>query len=54
MVKRQRFNLHGDIEYLKSTFMIFPQRVGLGPDVNQLNLLVAMKNEAASCIPNVN
>ena len=30
MVKRERFNLHGDIEYVKSTFMIFPKRVGHG------------------------
>ena len=34
--------------------MIFPKHVGLGLDDNQLNLLVAMENEAASCDPNVN
>ena len=49
--ERERFNLHWDIEYVKSTFMIFPKRVGLGLDVN---LLVATENEAASCNPNVN
>ena len=50
----ERFNLQRNTEYVKSTFMIFPKHVGLGLDVNQLNLLVAMENEAASCDPNVN
>ena len=39
---------------MKLTFIIFPKRVGLGLDVNQLNLLVAMENDAATCNPNVN
>ena len=49
--ERERYNLQCDIEYVKSTFMIFPKRVCLGLDVN---LLVATENEAASCNPNVN